>query len=87
MRLSGEGYPDPIFLDPDNSALVDCGVLCHHQFKAWRDERRVLHIDGGAFRRDVSHHAAHDGTARRHIGRFVDFGPCVLSLLFPDFRP
>ena len=44
MRHRSEGYPDPIFLDPDNSAFVDRGVLRHHEFKARRNERRVLHI-------------------------------------------
>jgi hypothetical protein len=49
-----------------------------------KNERWVLHIDGGALRRDVPYHAAHNRTTRRHIGRFVDFGPWVLSLFFHE---
>jgi len=37
-------------------------------------------------RLDISHHAAHDGAARRHIGRFVDLRPKVLALFFHQLR-
>src|SRR5438445_6801814 len=90
LRHRSEGYADPIFLDPDNSAFVDRGVLRHHQFKARRDERGVLHIDGGDLRRAVSHHAAHNGTNRQNIRRFVEFGAWVHSLILlepPSLTP
>src|SRR5882724_11638332 len=82
LRRVDESQADPVFLNPGNSALADRGVARHHQAKAWGYERRVLNIDGGSFGRDISHDAAHHGTARRHVSRFVDFGPWVLALLF-----
>src|ERR1700674_5413792 len=82
-----ESQADPVFLNPGDSALADRGVARHHQAKTWRHERRVLNIDGRAFGRDISHDAAHHGPARRHVSRFVDFGPWMLALLFHRRRP
>ena len=87
LRHCSESNANPVFLDPGNSALANRGVACHHQAKLWRDERRVLNVNGGPFDRNISDHAAHDGSAGRDIGRFVDFGPWMLALFFHQLRP
>jgi hypothetical protein len=82
LRRSSERHADPVFLDPGNSAFVNRGVASHHQAKVRWNESGVLDVDGGALGRDVPHCATHDGAARGHVGRLIDFGPWVLSLFF-----
>src|ERR1700687_1525384 len=86
-RRRNESNADPVLLDPGNSALVDRGVVRQHQAKMRGYEGRVLNIDSGTLGRNIPYPAAHDGTARRHIGLFVDLGPWVLSPLFHQLRP
>ena len=79
--------PIRFFLDPGDPALVhDRGILGHHQAKMLRDKGRVVDIDRRPVARDIPHHAAHDGTARRNIGRLVDLRSRMLSLLFHSVR-
>jgi hypothetical protein len=83
-----ERQANTILLDPGDPALVhDRGILCHHQAKALRDEGWIVDIDRRPLARDVPHHATHDGTARRNIGRLVDLRSRIFAFLFHPVRP
>src|SRR6266576_2601684 len=77
-----ESHADTVFLDPRNPAFPDRGVVRHDKAKAGGHEGRVLQFYRGTLGRDVAHHATHHETARRDIGRLVDFGSRVFSLFF-----
>jgi hypothetical protein len=77
-----KGQTNPVSLDPGNPAFIDRRVARHHQAKLRWDEGGIVDVDGGTLGRYVSHHAAHDRTARRYVGRFVYFGSLVFSLFF-----
>src|SRR5258708_26921685 len=87
LRHCRESHADPVALDPDHPALTDRGVLRHHQAEARRYESRILDVDRGTLRRDISNDTAHDRSARRYVGCLVDLGPLILALFFHGLPP
>ena len=47
----------------------------------------AIDVNGGTLGRNIPHHATHHGTARRNIGRLIDLGSRMLSLLVHPFGP